>query len=551
MPSQYVPFKGTQAALAALPSTGKSGVLAYTTDTQELYADTGSGTGIPAAWKLIGGADNVGVIQILAGTGVTISPTGGTGEVTITATPTTSLPASALTGTTLASNVTISSLTTLAGGTVGSAAYTSASAYDVAGAAATAQSNAESFATSAANTAQSNAQTFATSAVTTERTRAEAAEALLAPLTSPTFTGTLYVGDETSSTLGVFGQTYNSTNPLQLLIASNISTNVMSLQSIKQGYAYETLALNPSGGAVTVPTPTAGTNNTQAASTAFVSTATSTLAPLSSPVFTGNPTTPTATAGTNTTQIASTAFVTSAVATETTRAIAAEALKAPLASPTFTGTVTVGGPVDATYLQIGNESSAQLAVFGQQTSTQPFQLLVSSNMSTLTFSLQSIKQGYGYETLALNPSGGTVTVGSGGLSVSGTITGTTKNFTIPYPGDSTKLLVHSSLEGPEIAVFYRGQAQLIGGVATITLPDYFEVLTLPTGRSVQLTPLFTAASQAISHLAASLVAGGQFSVMATDSNNPTQDFYWEVKAVRSDVPALVVVAPIPPLLSIS
>jgi hypothetical protein len=39
-------YRGTKAALSSLPSTGKIGVLAYTTDTQELYVDSGSGTGI-------------------------------------------------------------------------------------------------------------------------------------------------------------------------------------------------------------------------------------------------------------------------------------------------------------------------------------------------------------------------------------------------------------------------------------------------------------------------------------------------------------------------
>ena len=39
-------YRGTKASLASLASTGKVGVLAYTTDTQELYVDSGSGTGI-------------------------------------------------------------------------------------------------------------------------------------------------------------------------------------------------------------------------------------------------------------------------------------------------------------------------------------------------------------------------------------------------------------------------------------------------------------------------------------------------------------------------
>ncbi len=39
-------YRGTKANLSSLASTGKIGVLAYTTDTQELYVDSGSGIGI-------------------------------------------------------------------------------------------------------------------------------------------------------------------------------------------------------------------------------------------------------------------------------------------------------------------------------------------------------------------------------------------------------------------------------------------------------------------------------------------------------------------------
>jgi len=56
-------------------------------------------------------------------------------------------------------------------------------------------------------------------------------------------------------------------------------------------------------GVPTIPTASAGTNTTQAASTAFVQ------GEKASPTFTGTPSAPTASAGTNTTQIATTAFV--------------------------------------------------------------------------------------------------------------------------------------------------------------------------------------------------------------------------------------------------
>lgn len=58
---------------------------------------------------------------------------------------------------------------------------------------------------------------------------------------------------------------------------------------------------------------------------------------LASPALTGTPTAPTATGGTNTTQIATTAFVTSAVSTKLDSSTASSTY-APLASPTFTGT---------------------------------------------------------------------------------------------------------------------------------------------------------------------------------------------------------------------
>lgn len=74
------------------------------------------------------------------------------------------------------------------------------------------------------------------------------------------------------------------------------------------------------------------TGSSIAADTSVVATVTNLnlKAPLASPALTGTPTAPTASGGTNTTQVATTAFVTTAVSS-----------KANTASPTFTGTVTV------------------------------------------------------------------------------------------------------------------------------------------------------------------------------------------------------------------
>ena len=61
----------------------------------------------------------------------------------------------------------------------------------------------------------------------------------------------------------------------------------------------------------------------------------------------------------------------------------------------------------------------------------------------------------------------------GNFTCNGTITGSVKNFQIPYPlvrggkNDPELTLTHSSLEGPEIAVFYRGVVETSDGTALV------------------------------------------------------------------------------------
>lgn len=94
-------------------------------------------------------------------------------------------------------------------------------------------------------------------------------------------------------------------------------------------------------GSPTAPTATALTDSAQVATTAYADaavgaetsraeTAEALKAPLASPALTGNPTAPTQTTGDNSTKIATGAFVTTAVAAETARAETAEGLLIPL-----------------------------------------------------------------------------------------------------------------------------------------------------------------------------------------------------------------------------
>ncbi|WP_339734895.1 hypothetical protein [uncultured Gimesia sp.] len=136
------------------------------------------------------------------------------------------------------------------------------------------------------------------------------------------------------------------------------------------------------------------------------------------------------------------------------------------------------------------------------------------------------------ETKTLSASG---KISAKTLSVSGT-----KNFVIDHPLDREKKeLVHASLEGPEAGVYYRGTGKLSDGRIEIKLPDYFEALVRKEGRTVMLTPICDG-DNPVSMLAASEVRDGVFTVQYIDNKNCSQRFYWEVKAIRGDIPELVV-----------
>ena len=118
-----------------------------------------------------------------------------------------------------------------------------------------------------------------------------------------------------------------------------------------------------------------------------------------------------------------------------------------------------------------------------------------------------------------------------------------KQFMIDHPLDrENKFLVHAAIEGPEAAVYYRGEAELINGTAIVQLPPYFEALTSKEGRTVQITSKIQPDEPA-SILGASAVQDGQFQVHVLNGVNPSQQFFWEVKAVRADVEPLVIEEP--------
>jgi hypothetical protein len=115
-----------------------------------------------------------------------------------------------------------------------------------------------------------------------------------------------------------------------------------------------------------------------------------------------------------------------------------------------------------------------------------------------------------------------------------------KKFDIAHPTRPGHRLTHATLEGPEAAVFYRGEAQLRDGTAVVELPAYFEALTRREGRTVLLTNLDGFDRLAVQRYSdGSQVREGRFTVIC-DRRHSSQAFSWEVKAVRADVPRVEV-----------
>jgi hypothetical protein len=131
----------------------------------------------------------------------------------------------------------------------------------------------------------------------------------------------------------------NSGDPLKVVKGTEIDTE---FNNIASAVASKVDADSPTfTGTPTAPTASQATNNTQIATTAYVTTKVADKANIDSPTFTGTPAAPTPSSSDNSTRIATTSYV-------TTNLNNGLALKANLASPAFTGVPTAPTPSTGT-----------------------------------------------------------------------------------------------------------------------------------------------------------------------------------------------------------
>lgn len=103
-----------------------------------------------------------------------------------------------------------------------------------------------------------------------------------------------------------------------------------------------------------------------------------------------------------------------------------------------------------------------------------------------------------------------------------------KNFKVDYPADNAKEIWYASIEGPEAAIYNRGEAILHNGEVVVTYPETFKMLADLSSLTIQLTPQ-SAASKGLAVIEKN--ASG-FTVKELFNGTGNYSFYWEIKANR-------------------
>ena len=149
--------------------------------------------------------------------------------------------------------------------------------------------------------------------------------------------------------------------------------------------------------------------------------------------------------------------------------------------------IDVSGVVVANAIRT-KAASTSYSLITRDTGASNYVLYVQSPQSggtqkIATFGYGSANAGQATEVFRI--ARGNINVYSANLTVGGTITGTSKNFSIPHPTKEGKRLVHSCIEGPEVAVYFRGRSQS----NTIEMPDYWGGLVDLDSMTVELTAI--------------------------------------------------------------
>jgi hypothetical protein len=98
-----------------------------------------------------------------------------------------------------------------------------------------------------------------------------------------------------------------------------------------------------------------------------------------------------------------------------------------------------------------------------------------------------------------------------------------KSFVEPHALDPSKEINYISLEGPESGTYFRGKGKFERGMAVISVPEHFRLITDQDGLSVQITPIGAMATVAV-------VSVDLNQVVVQSSRNV--EFFYTVNGIR-------------------
>jgi hypothetical protein len=103
-----------------------------------------------------------------------------------------------------------------------------------------------------------------------------------------------------------------------------------------------------------------------------------------------------------------------------------------------------------------------------------------------------------------------------------------KSFREPHPLQPEKEIWYACIEGREAAIYVRGTAKLVNGIAKIDFPEDFALMALPEGMTAMTTP--NSADSKGMAVVRKTTSGIEVQELGGGQGNYTFD--WEVKAVR-------------------
>jgi hypothetical protein len=110
------------------------------------------------------------------------------------------------------------------------------------------------------------------------------------------------------------------------------------------------------------------------------------------------------------------------------------------------------------------------------------------------------------------------------IQYSGSVVGPASPSVVePHPTDAAKAIRYTSLEGNESGTYFRGRGKFERGLARITVPEDFRIITDAEGLTVQITPIGEMASYAV-------VRVGLDEIIVKSSRNV--EFFYAVNGVR-------------------